>query len=282
MSCSGTSTCTCGCCAGTSVQTPQMQTNRAGLNALAYRVGTWSTFKESMLARLSSSDYPALQALKTRDNDDFTVAFLDATSVVLDILTFYQERLVNESYLRTATQLQSLTELARLIGYQPAPGVGSAVYLSFSLSSAPGSPTDPTTQAITIPKGTQVQSVPAQNQTPQTFETSADTLAKADWNALPVQTGVPWIPQKDEVSVYLEGTATQLQPGDAILIVGDERVQNGSTNNQWDLRIVTSVTADTLKGRTYVTWGEGLGGGGVSPASQNPKFYALRQRASLF
>ena len=75
-----------------------------------------------MLARLSSSDYPALQALKTRADDDFTVALLDATSIVLDILTFYQERLVNESYLRTATQFRSLTELSRLIGYQPAPG----------------------------------------------------------------------------------------------------------------------------------------------------------------
>ena len=27
-----------------------------------------------MLARLSSSDYPALAALKTRDDDDFTIA----------------------------------------------------------------------------------------------------------------------------------------------------------------------------------------------------------------
>ena len=33
-----------------------------------------------------------------------------------------------------------------------------------------------------------------------------------------------------------------------------------------------------------MTWGEGLGdpATGVPPASENPKFYALRQRASLF
>jgi hypothetical protein len=264
------------------VQTPQGESNLPGLPAIVYRTGSWATFRESMLARLPSAEYPALAGLKTRDSDDFSIALLDAGSVMLDVLTFYQERLANESYLRTATQIQSLTELARLIGYQPAPGVGSSVFLSFSLSSTPGSPSDPTTQAITIPKGTQVQSVPAQNQTPQTFETAADILAKADWNALPVQTGVPWIPHSHDVSVYLQGTATQLQPGDAILIVGDERVQKGSANNQWDLRIVTSVEADTLKGRTYVTWGEGLGGGGVSPANQNPKFFALRQRAALF
>lgn len=285
MSCTGTSDCLCGCCSGISVQTPQGEVNLPGLPAIAYRTGTWATFRESMLARLSSAEYPALAGLKTRDPDDFSIALLDAGSVMLDILTFYQERLANESYLRTATQLQSLTELARLIGYQPAPGVGSSVYLSFTLQAAPGSPADPATTAITIPKGTQVQSVPAQGQSPQTFETSADILAKADWNALPVQTGAPWTPRMNDLGVYLQGTATQLQPGDAILIVGDERLQPGhATDPHWDIRIVTAVQADTGKNRTQVSWGEGLGDPteGVPPAHENAKFYALRQRASLF
>src|SRR6516225_12285094 len=285
MSCTGTSDCLCGCCSGISVQTPQGELNPPGLPAIAYRTGRWATFRESMLARLSSAEYPVLSGLKTRDSDDFSIAFLDTSSVMLDILTFYQERLANESYLRTATQLQSLTELARLIGYQPAPGVGSSVYLSFTLQAAPGSPADPATTAITIPQGTQVQSVPAQAQSPQTFETSADILAKADWNALPVQTGVPWTPQINDLGVYLQGTATQLQPGDAILIVGDERLQPGrATDPHWDIRIVTAVQADAEKNRTQVSWSEGLGdpGAGVPPASKNPKFYVLRQRASLF
>src|SRR6266446_2578322 len=285
MSCTGTSDCLCGCCSGTSVQTPQAEINVPGLPAITYRTGTWATFKESMLARLSSAGYPALASLKTRDDDDFSIALLDASSVMLDILTFYQERLANESYLRTATQLQSLTELARLIGYQPAPGVSSSVYLSFTLQAAPGSPDDPTTTAITIPKGTQVPSVPAQGQSPQTFETSADILAKADWTAMPVQTGVPWMPKMGDTSVYLQGTATQLQSGDAILIVGDERGQPGhDTDPHWDIRIVTAVQADAEKNRTYVIWREELGdrAAGVTPASKNPKFYALRQRASLF
>src|SRR5580693_7081315 len=140
MNCGGDQNCTCGCCAGTSVQTPQGENNAAGLSAIAYRAGTWATFKESMLARLSSSDYPALSLLKTRDDDDFTIAFLDATAVVLDILTFYQERLANESYLRTAGQLRSLVELSRLIGYSPAPGVSASAYLAFTLKAATGLP----------------------------------------------------------------------------------------------------------------------------------------------
>jgi hypothetical protein len=83
MSCSGSQNCDCGCCSGTSVQTPQGESNLPGLSAITYRTGTWASFNESMLARLSSSDFPALAQLKTRDSDDLTIAFLDASAVVL-------------------------------------------------------------------------------------------------------------------------------------------------------------------------------------------------------
>ncbi|MGC2403622.1 MAG: putative baseplate assembly protein [Acidobacteriaceae bacterium] len=283
MSCSGTSNCTCGCCAGTSVQTPQMETNPPLQPAISYRAGTWATFKESMLARLSSADYPVLANLKTRDDNDFTIAFLDATAVVLDILTFYQERLANESYLRTAMQLRSLSELSRLIGYQPAPGVAAATYLAFTLKTAPGLPPNPSTPPIVIPQGTQAQSVPTQGQTPQTFETSAAIPAKPDWNALPVQTGVPWKPKLGDTSVYLAGTSTQLNPGDLFLIVGDERLKD-PTSNHWDVRQVTTVTPDTQNNRTLITWSQPLGDASakINPAHHHPKFYAFRQRAALF
>jgi Baseplate J-like protein len=282
MSCTGLPDCTCGCCSGISVQTPQGEYNRAGLSSIAYRTGIWATFKQSMLARLSSSDYPALAALKTRDDDDFSIAFLDATAVVLDILTFYQERLANESYLRTATQLDSLTQLSRLIGYRPSPGVSASTYLAFTITAATGIPTDPTTTAVTIPAGTQVQSVPAQGQTPQSFQTSANILAKADWNALPVQTGCPWEPHSYDTSVYLTGVSTQLQPGDAILIVGNERAIDSRTSPAWDVCHVISVQPDTINQRTLVTWAEPLSGNGSGPAQKDPQVYALRQRASLF
>jgi hypothetical protein len=290
MSCSGGAGCECGCCAGISVETPQAEYNLPGLPAIAYRTGTWASFKDSMLARLSSSQYPALAGLKTRDDDDLSIAFLDATAVVLDILTFYQERLANESYLRTATQLYSLTQLGRLIGYQPSPGVGASTYLAFTLRAATGLPANPNTTAITIPAGTQVQSVPGQGQTPQAFQTSADIFAKPDWNALPVQTGLPWTPigpssnpavTPGQTSLYLAGTSTQLNPGDAILIVGDERLENPDST-VWDLCHIVSVQPDTANQRTLITWAEALGANAGAPSQTNPQVYALRQRASLF
>ena len=290
MSCTGNSGCTCGCCSGTSVLTPQLETNFPGLPAIAYRAGSWATFKESMLARLSSSDYPALQALKTRDDDDFSIAFLDATAVVLDILTFYQERLANESYLRTAVQLRSLVELSRLIGYQPAPGVAAATYVAFTLKAAPGLTPDPSAPAITIPQGTQMQSVPAQGQKPQIFETSMDIPAKSDWNALPVQSGQPWIPPGSS-SVYLAGTSTQLVLGDSLLILGVARetwTPPSVLSEQWDVVVINQIVVDNVRQLTYVAWDTRLthktgGGTSGSPSTwTTAKVFALRQKAALF
>jgi hypothetical protein len=288
MSCCGTPDCLCGCCAGTSVRTPQLETNLPGLPVVSYRAGTWASFKSSMLARLSSAEYPALAALKTRDDDDFSIALLDASAVVLDILTFYQERLANESFLRTATQLPSLSDLVRLIGYQPAPGVGASTYLAFTLSAPSGLPADPTRSAITIPKGTQVQSAPAQGQTPQTFETAADILAKSDWNALPVQTGIPWNPPGTN-RLYLDGTSTQLQPGDALLILGAGRENwtggGAGPARDWDVLVLNEVKSDTLHNLTRVAWDTRLNHGSrANPGVKwtTAKVFALRQKAALF
>jgi len=101
--------------------------NRPGLDHLRYRVGVYGAFLETMLARLSSRDYPAFQALTTRDPGDPAIALLDSWAVVADVLTFYTERFVNEGYLRTATERRSVLELARLIGYALRPGVSATV-----------------------------------------------------------------------------------------------------------------------------------------------------------
>ncbi len=84
---------------------------------------------QTMLAALSSSNVPALAGLRTRDSSDFSIALVDAWSEVLDILTFYTERLANEAYLGTAVQARSVFELVRLVGYTPSPGVSASTTL---------------------------------------------------------------------------------------------------------------------------------------------------------
>ncbi len=177
----------CGCCQG--MPALSAVTNRAGLSAIAYRIGTYGVFFEQMLDQIHSITVPDIQSpqpaaplsiLTTRSQDDPSIALLDVWAIVADILTFYQERIANEGFLRTATERRSVLELARAIGYELSPGVSASVYLQFTVEeiigapapaiSIPGvrtqSPAGPGSAAfnsgvVSIPQGTQVQSVPA-------------------------------------------------------------------------------------------------------------------------
>ena len=102
------------------------------------------------------------------------------------MLTFYQERIANEGYLRTATERRSLLELARAIGYELRPGVAAATWLAFTLDDSPGSP-----RQVTIAAGTRAQSLPTKSELPQSFETGEDLVARPEWNALQPRTLKP-------------------------------------------------------------------------------------------
>src|SRR4051794_1791191 len=107
----------CDCCDGVAAETPQGIGNRGGLSAIAYRIGDYAQFRASLHAALASSAADALEPLHTRDDDDFTIGLIDAFACSADVLTFYQERIASESWLRTATERVSLQEMGRLVGY---------------------------------------------------------------------------------------------------------------------------------------------------------------------
>lgn len=234
----------CNCCEGLSAETPIVVNNRPGLNALAYRIGTHSRFKASLLARLTTIGLPALRDLKTRDDDDFSIALLDAWALVADVLTFYQERIANESYLRTATERLSLRELGRLIGYALRPGVAASVYLAFTLETSPGAPAE-----TTIAAGTKVQSIPGPGEQAQTFETMETITARASWNAMHPRPTKPQVISTDMSSVRVRGTTVNLSRGDPLLIIAPET--NGASPKA--LRFVAAVTTDDAKEETVIT-----------------------------
>lgn len=271
--------CDCGCCADLA-RLPDTRSNAPGLPAVGYRIGRHGEFKAAMLARLSSTDFPALADLRTRADDDFSIALCDAGATMLDVLTFYQERIANESYLRTATERRSIVELARLIGYRPSPGVAASTQLAFALEEAPGMPSL-ASGPVTIAAGTRVQSVPGPDEEPQTFETVEAATARVEWNAIPAQVSEPQTFVFGTRELFVAGTGAQIQPGDVILIVGDERA-NDPASDRWDARVVTAVEIDNERAITRLTWTEGLGHGTVNPAERGVRAYVFRLRASLF
>ena len=251
----------CGCCAGIQIVTPELEGNRPGLSAIAYRVGTHATFFETMLARLSnlSLDVPApgasgsleriypLKNLTTRELSDPSIALLDAWATVADVLTFYQERIANEGYLGTATERLSILELAKLIGYKLRPGVSASVFLALTVTDGFNG---------TIPAGTRAQSIPGTNEKPRFFETSADLAARDVWNNLKPCLMRPQVitlandPGTDAATrdtLYLKGISSNLKTGDALLFV------LGEGSGQQVLRMVESVSVQAQQNRTEVT-----------------------------
>lgn len=279
MATTPTRTVDCGCCAGIDAATPRRLDNPPGLATIDYRVGRHGDFLESMRAHLARAEFPALAALTTREASDFTLALTDALASTLDVLAFYTERIANEHYLRTATERLSVREMARLIGYELAPGVAASTHLAFTLKSIPGAPVEP----ITIPVGTRVQSVPGQDEAAQSFETVVPTPARAEWNAIPVRASTPWQPAKGDTELWLDGLTTQLQPGDAILIVGAERLADAGSEH-WDVRVLDAVEPDNNTRRTRVCWKQPLGSvfPAMDPAATAAQVHVFRQRTALF
>ena len=220
----------CGCCAAMpQLQPPQ---NRAGLTAMSYRLGTYSTFLREMLVQLHSVAIPdgpnagtrPLATLTTRAADDPSIALLDAWAIVNDVLTFYQERIANEGYLRTATERLSVLQLARAIGYELSPGVAASTYLAFTVDTTPGAPA-----AVTVPTGTKVQNVPAQGNLPQTFETTEDIQAVAACNALTPRLTRPQelaLVSKDDgtLDVYMLALSTSFPADSNAVLVDSSRI----------------------------------------------------------
>lgn len=203
--------CTCGGCQDH--ESLSLGPNPPGQSTLHYRVGTFARFMQAMTARLSSQTFPALGALTTREKGDFTLGLLDGWASVADVLTFYQERIAQEGYLRTATERRSVLELARLVGYSPRPGVAASLYLAYTLEPK---------QQVTIPKGSRAQSVPRPGQLPQTFETSDDLKADAALNAMRPRLRRPAYISPATITrqaraLFLQGTGHNLKTGDVLL-----------------------------------------------------------------
>jgi hypothetical protein len=209
------------------------------------------------------------------------------------VLTFYQERLANESYLRTATDRVSLQEMAKLIGYRLRPGVAAETLLAFALETPKtppaGLPPEPGTfvtgipTSLTLQSGLQVRSVPGPGEQPQTFETVEEITARPEWNAVRPWVSAPGSPAFGATETWLQGVRNNLKPGDALLFVHDEFLAHPTTDTKWDFRLIDAVEIDNANNRTHVTWQRGL----VTALPQSdlpvsPQVHVLRKRTAVF
>lgn len=233
---------------------PARPPNPPGETSLSWQLGTQQDFFEAMLAAIPritfdsgpGADIRPLAALTARDLQDPTIALINAWAVIGDIVSFYEERILNEGFVSTAHETQSLLLIADGMGYQPAQYVGASAMLAITveppLGDAPDAP-------VAIPSGSSIQSVPPEGQSVQHFETVAAATATSARNAIaPVRTR-PQVLDASSLSLITDGTAPALNPGDSLLFVDQL-----PSPTQWLRVVVTALATDDQTATTTLSW----------------------------
>jgi hypothetical protein len=278
----------------------QTRANPPGRTHLSYRVGTYTSVLHRLISYLTgqhdTEDTTSAPQLDVQASDNWLLGLLQAWSVVIDVLTFYQECIANEGYLRTATERRSVTELVRTIGYELCPGIAASTYLAFTVRNG----ITGTSQRSLIPKGAAIQSVPTQGrqvlslptgdgrttpaQLSQIFETSTAFEARPEWNALKIapsiQTGQRRLSAATTI-LRLDGVKLKLRSGDAILLVG-EHTSPGQQSGAWIFGFINTIVPDTKRGYTSITWKDEIRSDQGPAPIKNPQVFVLRQQAKLY
>ena len=254
----------CGCCAPPAARTPALLDNRPGLPEVAYRVGTWESFRQSMvdlvpdhavlLAREAGLATVPLDGWTSREDDDYGMALLSLWATVCDVLAFHTERYANDAWLRTATSSEALLRLAALVGYRPRPGVAARTTLTYRLKAG---------TELDLAAGLRVRSTPRAGEVPQVFETTAPLAASWRLNDVPVL-GLPrpvaplgagraWITLPAEVAAPAPGARVLLWTATATdeREVGRVDVVDGRPVLHWSRPLAADATSAAVAGRAW-------------------------------
>lgn len=220
----------------------------AGLTALPRQTQTFPDVRRALLAAVAQKS--ALQGWRARGERDFGLMWLEMWAYVSDVLGFYDERIANESYLRTAVRRPSLRRIVDLLGYVPAPGTGGSATIA---AIAEGRTT------VAVPEHTAFRSDAFAGQAPQVFESEVDTPVHAlsnSWEIGPVQ--VSAFPSGFHGNeLIFEPTNFGLAKDRLALFTWPKNLDDATPNDPGDLdaevRRVTAVQPFEGKdGRTYV------------------------------
>lgn len=200
---------------------PQVIFNPPGRSAIAYRVGDYISFRHALLLPLKDANGQLLETeLINWDpgaEGDLAVQMVEWWAYLADILTFYSDRIANESYLRSADLPESVQRLIRLLGYRPRPGIGARGVVAALTNTA---------KPFTLPQGFQIQSKPGPGKQPQIFELDGDTLIQSPDAIAADPVANPALFQEN--GVLLKGTVSNVKAGDRLLLL--KKGWTGSTN----------------------------------------------------
>ncbi|HVU78831.1 MAG TPA: baseplate J/gp47 family protein [Gaiellaceae bacterium] len=207
-------------------------TNPPGLSTVAYRVDEFAGFRHALLEPL-----PGEQALAGWHPapGDLGLQVLEWWAYLGDVLTFYNERFANESYLRTAELPDSVTELVALLGFVPRPAIAAVGKVAaIRGTSRPHEP-------VVVPAGLQLSSTATPGVPAQTFEAAAATFEGRSNGPIvpPPSTALLSAADADgNRSVLLEGRVSGFASGDRLVLLPRDVT---SAQTSWTAAVVVAI-----------------------------------------
>ena len=95
-----------------------------------YMARDYESFKQAMIDLIPSK----LPNWTDRSEADFGIVLIEIFAYMADILSYYQDRIANESFLATAQERRSVLQHLRLIGYELEPAAAAFAELSLIVS----------------------------------------------------------------------------------------------------------------------------------------------------
>lgn len=214
--------------------------NKPYMQVINYRIGKYTDFRNSMLDAVNRE----LPKLSIREGEDYGIALMEMWAYLADILAYYQERIANEAFIRTAVLKESIIALSDFVDYRLDPGVAATTFIALIANKG---------KSGIIPKGFRVQSK-AEGELVKIFQTDEAIMISSERNMLKLVSEKPYQQLKPPATqLVLEGTNLNLKVGNWILILDDER-DTKPESEKWELRQLTDVK-ETGK-TTTVSWSE--------------------------
>ncbi len=219
------------CCPCDELKHPSKPEIPAGLATLPRQLAGFPEYRLALLRDIPT--HAPLTSWRARQGNDLGIMLLEMWAYVLDILSFYDERIANETYLRTAIRQASLYKLVQLIGYRPRPALAATVVLA---AIAEGK------QPVTLPPRTGFRSDAFEDEPPQIFETEIEQTIHPFSNEWTLAEVRDLFPNNNELLLELD--TARLAEEQLVLLRWDTQLHAS--------RVTRTETITALDGNSYV------------------------------
>ncbi|NCA84366.1 MAG: hypothetical protein EOM83_02200 [Clostridia bacterium] len=194
----------------------------AGLDKLPRRIATFHEFRKALLKDIKAEEVELIDSnnvlvkiiplsnWRARDKDDFGIMLLEMWAYICDSLSFYDEVVANETYLRTSLLRPNLRKLVALLGYLPRPAIGSVVELA---ALADGR------LQLKLPEGTAFRSGAFDGNPPQVFELTEEAIIHPFANRMGIKAPHPGIVTSQNPTSLLVELKSEIKEETMLLLI---------------------------------------------------------------